>query len=65
MHYTNADLTWTDAGEGWTIARVELAKGDTAWNPASSKAENAIHGPAVVTYHRSRASITAYVDDPA
>jgi len=65
MHHSYDTLTWRDAGEGWTQARVELAKGDTAWNPASTKPERAIHGPAIVVYERSRSSINAYVEDPA
>lgn len=29
-----------------------LREGDSAWNPASTKRENDIHGPCKITYHR-------------
>lgn len=65
-HYQMADLEWVDlGGTGWRRASVTLDKGDTASNPASTKPERVIHGPAVVTYEAAprNSSITAHVED--
>lgn len=64
MHYALSDLEWVKLGEtGWTRASVTLADGDSAANPSSTKAENRIHGPALVTYDRHRTGITVHVED--
>lgn len=48
-------------GEGWTRHIVELAKGDTADNPASTKGP--LYGPGFVTYDISPQGTTAYEED--
>lgn len=62
-HHGYDSLAWVPVGEGYEEAIVVLKKGDSAWNPASTKPERAIYGPATVRYERSRMSITAYVED--
>jgi hypothetical protein len=63
MHYAFEDLPFVPGGSGWSYATVALKPGDTAFNPASTKPERVIHGPAKVTYERSRAQIVAHVED--
>lgn len=64
MHYALKDLEWDSPDDaGWSRASVTLERGDTASNPASTKPERAIHGPAVVTYERTRAGINVIVED--
>jgi hypothetical protein len=63
MHYALEDLDWVSLGDtGWERASVTLEKGDTATNPASTKEENVIHGPALVSYDRHRTGITVHVE---
>jgi len=50
-------------GNGWTRHIVELAEGDTADNPCSTKGP--IYGPAFVTYDCHRSGITVHVDNNA
>jgi len=59
MHTQYDDLRWTEKGEGWSEAHVELGKDDTAWNPGSTKYP--IYGPAYVVYERHRSGISGYV----
>jgi hypothetical protein len=61
-HWSLAELDWQDIGKGWTRARVELAEGDSAVNPASTKEENVLRGPMVVEYDRSRSGISVYIN---
>lgn len=62
-HYTiNKDGEGTyivghSLGNGWTRQIVELERGDTADNPASTKGP--IYGPGVVVYDTSASGITA------
>lgn len=63
MHYAHADLAWVPIDATYHEARVVLKKGDSAWNPASTKPERVIWGPATVTYERSPSQIVAYVED--
>jgi hypothetical protein len=48
--WTSRNLPWKHVGKGWFRATIELAKGDTAWNPASTK--RVIYGPCTVQYER-------------
>lgn len=64
MHHDLKDLDWSDVGNGWTRAVVELKKGDTAVNPASTKPERVLRGPALVIYDRHRTSIQVTLEDP-
>lgn len=50
-------------GGGWTRHIVELAEGDTADNPASTKGP--IYGPAFVVYDCHKTGITVHVHDDA
>lgn len=50
-------------GDGWTRHIVQLAKGDTADNPASTKGP--IYGPAFVVYDCHRSGISVAVLDSA
>lgn len=60
-HVGYDDLDWKDIGDGWERTEVELASGDSAWNPTSTK--NVIWGPAKVTYERGPSlSVTALVE---
>lgn len=45
-----------DKGNGWTFAEVDLAKGETAWNPTSGKGP--LHGPVKVVYEIHPSGIT-------
>ena len=61
MHHGYDDLRWEEWSEGWKRATVLLLRGDTAWNPASTK--GVIYGPATVTYERGPdGGVTAIVD---
>lgn len=52
-----------DIGGGWTRHIVQLDKGDTADNPASTKGP--IHGPGLVVYDRHHTGITVHEYDNA
>lgn len=60
-HVGYDDLKWERVDDHWEEAVVDLNKGDSAWNPASTK--HVIYGPATVRYQRSRAQIVAHVGD--
>ena len=49
-HYSAEDIRKqaVDIGGGFTIAGVELQRGDTTWNPASTKGP--LYGPSLVEY---------------
>lgn len=51
MHIDPDQLDFHPSGGGWERAVLVLGKGDTAWNPASTK--HVIYGPARVTYVRA------------
>ena len=53
MHFDPDQLDWQPIGDGWQRAELRLGRGDSAWNPASTKPERAIWGPVVVTYDRA------------
>jgi hypothetical protein len=59
MHTGYDDLVWEDLGDHWERAIVVLEKGDTAWNPGSTK--HVIYGPCTVTYERHPSGITGYI----
>jgi hypothetical protein len=52
-----------DLGEGWTRYIVQLAKGDTADNPSSTK--RPLYGPAFVVYDVAHTGITTHVHKDA
>lgn len=57
-HTNYDDLNWIDKGD-FAEAQVELAKGDSAWNPGSTN--HPICGPAFVVYERRNSGISGYV----
>lgn len=59
-HVGYDDLNWETVEPGYEEAVVELDRGDSSWNPASTK--NVVWGPAKVTYVRRPSGITAYVE---
>lgn len=63
MHYSQDQLDWKPIGDdGYESVSVQLARGDTAWNPGSTKPERSIFGPCTVTYERWRdGGVTASV----
>lgn len=63
VDYKLDDLDWVPLGHGWERAAVLLERGDTASNPASTKEENVLRGPASVTYDRHRSGIHVIVED--
>jgi hypothetical protein len=58
-----ADLDWIDIGHRWERASIYLERGETAPNPASTKPERQIHGPATVTYDRHPTQILIHVEE--
>lgn len=36
------------------VVVVKLAEGESSWNPASTKPERSVYGPATVTYRKYR-----------
>lgn len=52
-------------GSGYSLAEFRLPKGQTAWNPRSTKAEKALRGPIVLRYliHASGVDATEFGDD--
>jgi hypothetical protein len=50
-----------DHGNGWSFAGIVLKRGETAWNPASTKGP--IHGPGLVEYHMHYTGIKVYEED--
>jgi hypothetical protein len=72
MHFTiskekasaNPEMTYVvghSLGGGWTRHLVELDKGDTADNPASTKGP--IYGPSFISYDISPSGITVHVEE--
>lgn len=59
MKLGDADVQYVPGhslGEGWTRHIVELAEGDTADNPGSTK--HPVYGPCVMVYDVARSGIT-------
>lgn len=46
----------------YQLSVIELEEGDTAWNPASTKPERQIHGPATVRYLLHPSGINFTID---
>lgn len=52
MYYRFVDLDWTEHRDGTKTAEVELDRGDSVRNPASTK--NLIYGPCTVRFTEYR-----------
>lgn len=50
-----------DLGDRWTLAEIQLAKDETAWNPLSTKGP--IYGPQAVQYVMHPSGITVRLFD--
>src|SRR4051812_9742699 len=63
-HYDADDVREraVDVGGGWTVAGLLLDRGDTAWNPASTKGP--LYGPSMVEYRLHHTGIDVVEVDP-